>query len=71
MILITHNQIFGMASVFALFLFAIFQQLQWRRQASEWPADRLYGSESLGSKYQGQIDPTASRFHWDYERAKS
>jgi dCTP deaminase len=34
------------------------------------PADRLYGSESLGSKYQGQIDPTPSRFHWDFQRAK-
>jgi len=26
------------------------------------PAERLYGSESLGSKYQGQTEPTASRF---------
>ena len=31
------------------------------------PADRLYGSESLGSKYQGQSAPTASRFHLDFE----
>ena len=31
------------------------------------PAERLYGSESLGSKYQGQVEPTASRFHWDYK----
>jgi dCTP deaminase len=30
------------------------------------PADRLYGSKSLGSKYQGQIDPTPSRFHQDF-----
>ena len=30
------------------------------------PADRLYGSESLGSKYQGQTEPTASRFHHDF-----
>ncbi len=30
------------------------------------PADRLYGSESLGSKYQGQREPTPSRFHWDF-----
>ena len=26
------------------------------------PAERLYGSESLRSKYQGQTEPTASRF---------
>jgi dCTP deaminase len=31
------------------------------------PAERLYGSESLGSKYQGQTGPTASRFHWDFK----
>ncbi len=30
------------------------------------PAERLYGSESLGSKYQGQLEPTASRFHRDF-----
>ena len=30
------------------------------------PADRLYGSESLGSKYQGQTVPTASRFSQDF-----
>ena len=29
-------------------------------------AERLYGSESLGSKYQGQTEPTASRFHRDF-----
>ena len=31
------------------------------------PAERLYGSESLGSKYQGQTEPTASRFHRDFD----
>ena len=30
------------------------------------PADRLYGSESLGRKYQGQTVPTASRFSQDF-----
>ena len=30
------------------------------------PADNLYGSESLGSKYQGQSEPTASRMHRDF-----
>ncbi len=29
-------------------------------------ADNPYGSPSLGSKYQGQKDPTASRMHWDF-----
>ena len=31
-------------------------------------AERLYGDKSLGSKYQGQTDPTASRFYQDFER---
>ncbi len=31
------------------------------------PADRLYGSESLNSKYQGQTGPTASRIHLDFQ----
>ncbi len=31
-------------------------------------AERLYGSESLGSKYQGQTEPTASRIHQDFKR---
>ena len=30
------------------------------------PAERLYGSPELGSKYQGQMGPTASRFHQDF-----
>ena len=30
------------------------------------PAQRLYGSPELGSKYQGQAGPTASRFHRDF-----
>ena len=35
------------------------------------PAERLYGSSALGSKYQGQTDPTASRFYKDYEKPPS
>ena len=31
------------------------------------PAERLYGDDGLGSKYQGQVDPTASRFHLNFE----
>ena len=30
------------------------------------PAERLYGSPDLGSKYQGQTEPTASRSHRDF-----
>jgi len=30
------------------------------------PAERLYGSPELGSKYQGQQGPTASRAHQDF-----
>lgn len=30
------------------------------------PAERLYGSAELGSKYQGQQDPTASKIHLDF-----
>mgnify|MGYP002881157251 CR=1 FL=1 len=30
------------------------------------PADHLYGSAELGSKYQGQTDPTPSRVHMDF-----
>jgi len=31
------------------------------------PAERLYGSAELGSKYQGQVEPTASRYYQDFE----
>ncbi len=34
-------------------------------------AERLYGSESLGSKYQGQTLPTPSRFHQDFNKGQS
>ena len=30
--------------------------------------DRPYGSKELGSRYQGQTDPTASRAHLDFDR---
>ena len=30
------------------------------------PAENVYGSAALGSKYQGQTDPTASRFYKDF-----
>jgi dCTP deaminase len=31
------------------------------------PVDHLYGSKELGSKYQGQSAPTASRMHLDFD----
>ncbi len=34
------------------------------------PAERLYGDEGLGSKYQGQVEPTASRYYQDFQRGK-
>ena len=34
------------------------------------PAENLYGSKALGSKYQGQTDPTASRFYRDFSPRK-
>ena len=33
------------------------------------PADNLYGSQALRSKYQGQSSPTASRVYKDYSGA--
>jgi dCTP deaminase len=32
------------------------------------PVDRPYGSAGLGSKYQGQSEPTASAYHKDFTR---
>jgi dCTP deaminase len=34
------------------------------------PVERPYGSAGLGSKYQGQAEPTASAFHEDFERGR-
>jgi dCTP deaminase len=31
-------------------------------------AERLYGDEGLGSKYQGQVEPTASRYYQDFKK---
>ena len=35
------------------------------------PVERPYGSPELGSKYQGQSEPTASAFHRDFEGARA
>jgi dCTP deaminase len=34
------------------------------------PVERPYGSKELGSKYQGQSEPTASAFHRDFSNGK-
>jgi dCTP deaminase len=34
-------------------------------------AERLYGDKSLGSRYQGQTETTASRFYQDFEKKSS
>jgi dCTP deaminase len=34
------------------------------------PVERPYGSSGLKSKYQGQKEPTASRFHEDYQNSR-
>jgi len=34
-------------------------------------AERLYGDKSLGSRYQGQTETTASRFYQDFENKSS
>ena len=35
------------------------------------PVERPYGSSETGSKYQGQAEPTPSRFYLNFEREKS
>lgn len=37
-------------------------------QRLECPAERPYGSAGLGSKYQGQVEPTASRAHLEFSQ---
>ncbi len=44
-------------------------QISFFRMSS--PVDRPYGSAELGSKYQGQSEPTASAFHRDFAQGKS
>ena len=34
------------------------------------PVERPYGTKELGSKYQGQSEPTASAFHADFDRGR-
>ena len=43
-------------------------QISFFRMSS--PVERPYGSQELGSKYQGQSEPTASALHADFERGR-
>jgi dCTP deaminase len=43
-------------------------QLSYLRLSS--PVENLYGSAALGSKYQGQTDPTASRIYRDFREKR-
>jgi dCTP deaminase len=43
-------------------------QISFFRMSS--PVERPYGSAGLGSKYQGQSEPTASAYHVDFERGR-
>jgi dCTP deaminase len=44
-------------------------QISFFRMSS--PVDRPYGSAELGSKYQGQSEPTASAFHRDFAQSRA
>ena len=41
-------------------------QISFQRMTTE--VDRPYGSSELGSRYQGQSDPTMSRLHLDFDK---
>ncbi len=43
-------------------------QISFQRLSS--PAEIAYGDERLGSRYRGQTDPTASRYHADFDSAR-
>ena len=43
-------------------------QISFQRLSS--PAEVSYGEASIGSKYRGQRDPTASLYHRDFERGR-
>lgn len=43
-------------------------QISFFRMSS--PVERPYGSKDLGSKYQGQSEPTGSAFHRDFETSR-
>jgi dCTP deaminase len=44
-------------------------QISFQRLSS--PVEHAYGDPSLGSRYRGQTDPTASRYWADFERTRA
>lgn len=44
-------------------------QISFQRMTTE--VDRPYGSSDLGSRYQGQSDPTTSRLHIDFDERRA
>jgi dCTP deaminase len=44
-------------------------QISFQRLSS--PVERAYGDPSLGSRYRGQTEPTASRYFADFERGRA
>lgn len=44
-------------------------QISFQRMTTE--VDRPYGSSELGSRYQGQSDPTTSRLHIDFDERRA
>jgi dCTP deaminase len=43
-------------------------QISFQRMSS--PVEVAYGDERIGSKYRGQTDPTASRYHVDFDKGR-
>jgi dCTP deaminase len=43
-------------------------QISFQRMSS--PVEVAYGDDRIGSKYRGQTDPTASRYHVDFDRGR-
>lgn len=43
-------------------------QISFQRMSS--PVEVAYGDDRIGSKYRGQTDPTASRYHVDFDKGR-
>jgi dCTP deaminase len=43
-------------------------QISFQRMSS--PVEIAYGDDRIGSKYRGQTDPTASRYHVDFDKGR-
>ena len=44
--------------------------VQWRAvlESTDGPVEHAYGSDETGSKYQGQEEPTASRYYLNFDK---